>query len=178
MAGGLNASAGVSVSAPLVPGVLKPAGQWLPLRAGVLMLLSMCGLTSGAAFAQSGAAALADPTRPPAALVETAVQEEEQPDQPPPLGLQTVLLRKGAKPLAIINGQSVELGGMLGESRLISLTETEAVLQGANGKETLRLMPDAERKTVVPTAPSQVESANKSGKKAGKRSKTNSTLTK
>lgn len=175
MAGGLRVP---------VLNVLKRVGQRLMLtRVGVLLLLGMCGLAPSAALAQSSAAAgLADPTRPPAALLESAIQEEEKPDAPPPLGLQTVLLRKGAKPLAIINGQSVELGGMLGESRLIRLTETEAVLQGANGKETLRLMPDAERKTIVPPAPPQQESGKKSGKKAGKkagkRSKTNSTFTK
>lgn len=140
-------------------------------RAGLLLSV-LGGLVPGSVLAQQ------DPTRPPAVLVETSAPETEETEAPPPLGLQTVLLRKNAKPLAIINGQSVELGGLLGELRLIRLTETEAVLQGPNGQEILRLMPDAERKTIVPPKPPAVAQDMTPGKKAGKRSKTNSTLTK
>lgn len=144
------------------------------------LLLMVAGFASGEALAQSHATGLADPTRPPAVMVEATVDpaKEDQQDVLPPAGLQTVLLRKGMKPLAIINDQSVELGGMVGEARLVKLTETEAVLQGPNGKEVLRLMPDAERKPVVLPVPSKPADLQAGAVKTGKRSKLNSNLTK
>ncbi|MDO8958715.1 MAG: hypothetical protein Q7U85_03160 [Rhodocyclaceae bacterium] len=102
----------------------------------VLALLAMAGV----AHAQ-----LADPTRPPAALglaagdpAGAAVFESG--------GLQSVILRKGGKPAALINGSVVELGGKVGEARLIKVSEDSVVLRGPQGDETLRLIPAAEKK--------------------------------
>lgn len=132
------------------------------------------GEGAGAA-ASSGAPGLADPTRPPMALAEGEPKDEAKPSEPPPAGLQTVILRKGAKPLAIINGQTVELGGTVGDARLVSLSETEAVLQGPNGKEVMRMIPAVERKAVLPPEPQEDA---KAAAKSGVRKKTKTKLTK
>lgn len=97
-------------------------------------------------------ATLPDPTRPPASL---AVEESKDPASMDihagaANGLQTVILRKGRKPVAVINGESVELGGKLGDARLVKVSETEAVLQGENGREVFRLTPGIERKNILP----------------------------
>lgn len=86
---------------------------------------------------------LTDPTRPPL-----------QVDPAPPTnaaaaasrgGLQTVILREGHKPMAVINGVQVELGGKLGDATLVKLNESEAVLLGPTGRETLRMTPGVEK---------------------------------
>ncbi|MDO9600846.1 MAG: hypothetical protein Q7J02_00880 [Rhodocyclaceae bacterium] len=115
---------------------------------------------AGAAHAQ-----LADPTRPPAALggvgdpAGAAVFEFS--------GLQSVILRKGGKPAALINGSVVELGGKVGEARLIRVNEDSVVLRGPQGDETLRLIPAAEKKVsrvgVPPNAVSEKANARKAG---------------
>ncbi len=104
---------------------------------------------AGAAHAQ-----LTDPTRPPAALggvgdpAGAAVFESS--------GLQSVILRKGGKPAALINGNIVELGGKVGEARLIRVNEDSVVLRGPQGDETLRLIPAAEKKVARVGAPPKV----------------------
>lgn len=63
-------------------------------------------------------------------------------------GLQSIIQRKGGKPAALINGTVVELGGKIGDARLVKVGEDYVVLRGAMGSETLRLTPDAEKKAV------------------------------
>lgn len=96
--------------------------------------------------------ALPDPTRPPPSLAAEVAKDVPSADEKAsaPAGFQTMILRKGRKPVAIINGEAVELGGKLGDARLVSLTETEAVLQGEGGKEIFHLTPGIERKNIVP----------------------------
>ncbi|MBU3910070.1 MAG: MSHA biogenesis protein MshK [Gammaproteobacteria bacterium] len=93
---------------------------------------------AGVAHAQ-----LTDPTRPPTAIsaadpAAAAVFEAS--------GLQSVILRKHGKPAALINGEVVELGGKVGEAKLIRISEDSIVLRGPQGDETLRLIPAAEKK--------------------------------
>lgn len=106
------------------------------------------GLKTSAASAQN----LPDPTRPPASLAIEEAKDAPSADEKAaaPAGFQTVILRKGKKPVAIINGESVELGGKLGDARLVKLTDSEAVLQGESGKEVFHLTPGIERKNIVP----------------------------
>lgn len=93
-------------------------------------------------FAQTG---LADPTRPPAVF-----QSESAAAQTPGVPvLQSVLLPKKGRAMAVIGGQPVFLGGMYGESRLVRLTEREAVLEGPGGVEHLPLTPGIEKTNVV-----------------------------
>lgn len=85
---------------------------------------------------------LPDPTRPPASILAPVVATGDE--APHSAGLQSILLpkpRSGSKPRAIIHGQTVEIGGRVGEARLVHLTETTAVLQGPEGREVLHLVP-------------------------------------
>lgn len=89
-------------------------------------------------------AQLADPTRPPA-QASTPV-DAAAPAEAANMGLQSVILRKGGRPAALINGEVVELGGKVGEMKLVKVTEDEVVLLGPGGREILRLTPSAEKK--------------------------------
>jgi MSHA biogenesis protein MshK len=92
--------------------------------------------------AQSG---LADPTRPPMGMGSDAAAMAEAGG---PV-LQSVKIPKKGKPVAVIGGQQVVLGEMYGDSRLISLNENEAVLEGPGGIEHLRLTPGIEKTNIV-----------------------------
>ena len=86
-------------------------------------------------------AQLADPTRPPADILEAA---SESGVAAGPV-LQSVLIPENGRPLAVIDGLLVRLGERYRESRLIKLTEREAVLDGPAGIDRLRLTPDVEK---------------------------------
>lgn len=87
----------------------------------------------------------ADPTRPPfepnAALAGATAPEAAS-------GLQSIIRRKAGKPAALINGALIELGGKVGEARLIRIGEDFVVLRGPQGVETLYLTPGIEKKAV------------------------------
>lgn len=100
-------------------------------------------LSTSAAFAQ-----LADPTRPPANWL-TPTESAIQPGESGGLRLQSVLIRHGGKPVAVIGGKTVILGGKVGEATLVRLNEREAVLQGADGVTHLYLTPDVEKQMIV-----------------------------
>lgn len=91
-------------------------------------------------------AQLADPTRPP---LQAAVMSGGVVASPAAASLQSVILRKEGRPAALINGEVVELGGMVGEARLVKVEEDAVVLLGPEGRETLRLIPAAEKKAKV-----------------------------
>lgn len=111
------------------------------------LMLPICLLLAATELcAQSGA--VADPTRPPTAQGEAATSGAEVQDMAP-VGLQTIIRRKGAKPMAVINGETVTLGGKVGESRVTKITETEVVLDGPAGREVLTMTPSVEKKPVV-----------------------------
>lgn len=104
-------------------------------------LLALCVL----ALPLAARAQLADPTRPPVGAREAG----GEPGAPTGPVLQSVLIPKNGRPLAVIDGQQVRLGERYGESRLVKLSEREAVLDGPNGSERLRLTPDVEKINVV-----------------------------
>ncbi|MCG2576770.1 hypothetical protein LZ012_07165 [Dechloromonas sp. XY25] len=99
--------------------------------------------SASAAFAQS-----ADPTRPPSNWV-SPVDSVAQPGDGGGLRLQSVLMRQGSKPVAVIGGRTVVLGGKVGEATLVRLNEHEAVLQGADGVTHLYLTPDVQKQMIV-----------------------------
>lgn len=105
---------------------------------------------AGVAHAQ-----LTDPTRPPA-TIHAAVGDPAGAAVFESSGLQSVILRKGGKPAALINGSVVELGGKVGEARLIRVNEDSVVLRGPQGDETLRLIPAAEKKVARVGVPPKV----------------------
>jgi MSHA biogenesis protein MshK len=104
---------------------------------GVLMLAAGW-LTMTEALAQP----LADPTRPPSASAE---QEGEA--APAGKQLQSVLLSGGRK-VAVIDGTMVPLGGMVGEARVVKITETEVVLKQGEETETLKMFPGVDKQAV------------------------------
>jgi MSHA biogenesis protein MshK len=81
--------------------------------------------------------ALNDPTRPPAAPAEAAGQVAAGPV------LQSVLLPRGGRPLAVISGVQVPLGGRYGDATVTRITESAVELAGPEGRQVLRLTPDA-----------------------------------
>ena len=109
-----------------------PAGRalrrWTPL-----LLLSL-------AWPGAQAQALADPTRPPAALWAPANAAPATPAQPQ---LQSVLIstRPGGRRLAVIDGRSVRAGDKVGGAVVVSIDEASVALRRGKTLETLRLYP-------------------------------------
>jgi MSHA biogenesis protein MshK len=91
--------------------------------------------------AVSAAAAMNDPTRPPAAFTEAAGGTLRA----PPV-LQSVIIGKGAR-AAIIDGERVEVGGRFREARVVRITEEEVVLSEGATTQVLKMYPDVEKKT-------------------------------
>ena len=110
-------------------------------RPGVTIALVAALAIAQAASAQT----TADPTRPPAALMDNAGQATV----PPETVLQSVLIPKRGKPLAVIGGQTVRLGELFDDRRLVKVSEREVVLEGPNGKESLPLTPGVEKTNVI-----------------------------
>lgn len=83
---------------------------------------------------------LADPTRPPAILVEPVVATNGA-TETQPTGLTSIIISKTRR-AAIIDGETVELNGKHGDDRLIEVNEGSVVLKGAQGRKVLALFPD------------------------------------
>jgi MSHA biogenesis protein MshK len=101
--------------------------------------IALAVLAAGAL--QSHANELPDPTRPPAAMLAAPAAAASAPADAPQL--QSVLLGKGRRPAAVISGQLVLLGGQLGDTTLVRVTERGAVLKGPQGETMLALTPAA-----------------------------------
>jgi MSHA biogenesis protein MshK len=97
-----------------------------------------------AAMAGARAQGLIDPTRPPSAPIGSAGMPEEETNG---TQLQGILFSSGRK-VAVINGAMVPLGGMVGEARLVRISETQVVLKKGDETEVLKLFPSVEK---VPT---------------------------
>lgn len=114
------------------------------LRSAWLKLFAFCGFCLLPFSFASANEALRDPTRPPAALytAEDAAEIETGPV------LQSVRISQG-RYTAVISGETVRVGGMYGDARVIKIRETEVVLKTGNSLQTLKLFPDVEKR---PTA--------------------------
>lgn len=94
---------------------------------------------------------LPDPTRPPASVISPSDLPVSEPAKP--AGLQSVIVSK-SRSAAIIDGQTIELGGKYGDVRLIEVSDTGVILQGARGKRTMTLFPGVSMsKKVVRSGP-------------------------
>lgn len=109
-------------------------------------LLGMTVAATMPALAQTPA----DPTRPPAGFWATGTASPTVTVQPANAGLQTIVRRADGKLAAIINGRLVELGGRIGDARLVKVGESSVVLQSPAGKETLHLTPGIEKQPARP----------------------------
>lgn len=107
----------------------------------IVALFCALGAISPGARAQT---AMPDPTRPPPAFVAPA---PDAAGAGSPV-LQSVIMPGRGKPMAIIDGQQVRLGQRFGESRLVRLTEREAVLDGPEGVVHLLLTPGVEKTNI------------------------------
>jgi MSHA biogenesis protein MshK len=103
------------------------------------MAQRLIGLGLLAAVAGAAAQGLSDPTRPPSAADERVARSEA-----PVSRLQSVLISPARK-LAVIDGQTVALGGRLGEATVISIAPTQVILQSGATYQTLKLLPGIEK---------------------------------
>ena len=110
------------------------------------VLLLLLGVPMAGVQAQT---VIADPTAPPPGFSASAMESTEVTG---PV-LQSVKIPKKGKPLALIGGQEVKLGELYGDSRLIKLTEREAVLEGPSGVEYLMLTPGIEKTNITKKSP-------------------------
>jgi hypothetical protein len=90
-----------------------------------------------------------DPTRPSDALTTPDPGNRTAPAE---TGVQTVILRPGGKSTAVINGQSVAVGGKFGGKRVLKITESEIVLKGEDGREVMKVTPSIEKTPAKKTA--------------------------
>ena len=110
-------------------------GRHHPCRALASGLVwAICSLFSLPTFSEE----LLDPTRPPEAVYAPADALLSEP--PEPTGLQSVIISK-SRSAAVIDGQTIELGGKYGDVRLIEVSDTGVILQGADGKRVMELFP-------------------------------------
>ena len=82
---------------------------------------------------------LTDPTRPPAPIT-APVPASGVEAAPAPAGLQSIIISKNRR-AAIIDGETVELGGKHGDAKLIEVNEGGVVLRGAQGRQVMTLFP-------------------------------------
>ena len=102
---------------------------------------------AAAAIAMAGVCAqsLTDPTRPPGALTAPQDPSAGVPDDAARGSqLQSVLLSSGRK-LAVIDGVTVPLGGMVGEAKLVRITATDVTLKKGDETEVLKLFPGVDK---------------------------------
>jgi MSHA biogenesis protein MshK len=89
---------------------------------------------------------LADPTRPPSAPLQSeAAAAGSDPSRPQ---LHSILLSPSRK-LAVINGETVALGGRFGEATLVRISETGVVLKRGEALEALPLLPGIDKKSAA-----------------------------
>ena len=83
---------------------------------------------------------LPDPTRPPAIIALPTIVESGAADNQP-AGLRSIIISKTRR-AAIIDDETVELGGKHGDARLVEVNEGGVVLKSAQGRQVLTLFPD------------------------------------
>lgn len=104
----------------------------------ILILLAAAGVLGAAA---TNAQALADPTRPPQALRQARDAQPVAAPQGP--RLQSILIARapGGRHVAVIDGQTVRLGGTFRGARVERMTQTQVVLSKDGRKQVLNLFP-------------------------------------
>ncbi len=104
------------------------------------LLAAIVAAVAAVAGAPLAAQNLSDPTQPPAALLAPQQGVEATPGAPQ---LQSVLLSRnpGGRAVAVISGQTVRLGGKVGDAVLVRIAQNEVVLRRGKALETLKLFP-------------------------------------
>ena len=83
---------------------------------------------------------LPDPTRPPVIIAIPVIAGSGVADNQP-TGLRSIIISKTRR-AAIIDGETVELGGKHGDTKLVEVNEGSVTLQSAQGRQVLTLFPD------------------------------------
>lgn len=112
---------------------MKKAGRIKRLVLGLSLVLS-------AMTAQAGTENLPDPTRPPNTL--TVGDAEPAPSGPE---LQSILVASNRR-VAVINGQTVQVGDKVGDAKVFKISETEVVLKNDKEVRVLKLFPEIEKR--------------------------------
>jgi len=115
----------------------------------VLQLL-VFGIAAGVA-GPACSQALPDPTRPPDAFRPPLGSTPAAPTAPRFASLPVVILSSDRQQVTI-NGQTVKLGGRIADAKVIRISDTEVVLQSAEGIESIRFYGAAEKKVLKPGA--------------------------
>jgi MSHA biogenesis protein MshK len=102
------------------------------------MFCTMLTLSIALFTVAANAEELTDPTRPPPALMAAP---EGRTAEYQPSGLQSIIISRTRR-VAIIDGETVVLGGKHGDAKLIEVNEGNVVLQGAHGRQVMSLFPD------------------------------------
>lgn len=108
----------------------------------LFLLFAFCFLPLNFTFA---AEVLPDPTRP---AVEAGQAGDAAIVTSGPM-LQSVKIAPGRRS-AVISGQLLAEGERFGAAKLVSISESEVVLLGPEGKQTLKLFPGVEKLAVLP----------------------------
>lgn len=113
----------------------------------VVLLLSLA--VSGPLVAQGR-----DPTMPPKGYYVPpngviAGDQGDGEEPATPRALQIVMRPHAARAFAVIDGHAVRLGARLEDKRLVRISETEVVLSGQSGRETLAMTPTVVKMPVV-----------------------------
>jgi MSHA biogenesis protein MshK len=98
-------------------------------------------LVASALAGAAPAAPFADPTQPPAIRGDQAVASGGP-------RIESILIAPDRR-LAVINGQQVTIGSRIGSNVVVRISETEVVLRGAEGEQTLKLFPELARDAVT-----------------------------
>lgn len=93
-------------------------------------------------FCAGAVYAAADPTQPPSVFSEPVAATGAEVENK--ARLQSVIIRPGKKSLALIDGITYGLGDMVGDLRLVKVTERSVILRGPQGREALFLTPEVE----------------------------------
>lgn len=118
-------------------GKRQKAKRMSGFAAPLFLIFHFCFLPFDFALA---AELLPDPTRPP---LEAGLAGDVAMVTSGPV-LQSVKIAPGHK-TAVISGQLLAQGDRFGEMKLLSISESEVVLQGPEGRQTLKLFPGVEK---------------------------------
>ena len=88
------------------------------------------------------AAPFADPTQPP--VVSDSIGAATGGTR-----IESILIAPDRR-VAVISGQQVTIGSRLGSGTVVRITETEVVVRGAEGEQTLKLFPQLTRSAAAP----------------------------
>jgi len=115
---------------------------------------------------------LPDPTKPAVEIrYDTDADKGDVAETAPVLkkeGLQSIMISPQYR-AAVINGETIALGGKIGDATLVEVRENSVVLQGAEGKRVMELFPGVHLNKVEIAAPDKVNNVPAVINKAKKR---------